>query len=141
MPSSLFCKWGKNMSLLIGGISILLLIISCLWVAPEIGAKEYPAKPITIIVPWPPGPSTDLTPRILAPKLSQRWGVPVSVVNKPGGAGTIGALEVVKSAPDGYTIMSDCPGTSSIQSAWSENLPYKIEERTYLVRASRSPGS
>ena len=140
MPSLLFCKWGKNTSLLVGGISILLLIISCLCIAPEIWAKEYPVKPITIIVPWPPGPSTDLTPRILAPKLSQRWGVPVSVVNKPGGAGTIGCLEVVKAAPDGYTIMSDCPGTSSIQYAWSEKLPYKIEERTYLVRAILTPG-
>ncbi len=44
MPSSLFCKWGKNTSLLVGGISILLLIISCLWIAPEIWAKEYPVQ-------------------------------------------------------------------------------------------------
>ena len=139
MNSTIFCRSRKKI-FLPAAISIFFLALSCPWMAPDIGSKEYPAKPITIIVPWPPGPSTDLTPRILAPRLSQRWGVPVSVINKPGGAGTIGCLEVVKSAPDGYTVMSDCPGTSSIQHAWAEKLPYKIEERTYLARAILTPG-
>jgi tripartite-type tricarboxylate transporter receptor subunit TctC len=130
----------KGFPRVFSGVFILILFVLFVWASPEVRAKEYPTKPITIIVPWPPGPSTDLTPRILAPKLSQRWGVPVSVVNKPGGAGTIGALEVLKAAPDGYTVMSDCPGTSSIQYAWSEKLPYKIEERTYMVRAILTPG-
>ncbi len=99
------------------------------------GAKDWPAKPITLIVPWPAGGATDLTARILAPKMSTILGVPIQVVNKPGGSGIIGTLEAVKSPPDGYTLLMDCNGTSSIQFAWSANLPYKPEERTYIARA------
>jgi tripartite-type tricarboxylate transporter receptor subunit TctC len=65
--------------------------------------------------------------------------VPIQVVNKPGGSGIIGTLEAVKAPPDGYTLLSDCGGTSSIQEAWSENLPYKVEERTYIARAIFAP--
>ena len=99
------------------------------------GAKDWPTKPITLIVPWPAGASTDLTGRTLSTKLSKILGVPVSVVNKPGGGGIIGTLEAVKAPPDGYTLFVDCGGSSSIQYAWSENLPYKVDERTYIARA------
>jgi tripartite-type tricarboxylate transporter receptor subunit TctC len=101
----------------------------------NIGAKDWPTKPITLIVPWAAGGATDLTARILAPKMSAILGVPIQVVNKPGGSGIIGTLEAVKSPPDGYTLLMDCNGTSSIQFAWSANLPYKPEERTYIARA------
>jgi tripartite-type tricarboxylate transporter receptor subunit TctC len=118
--------------LLIGSFALLAL--------PENGgAKEWPAKAITIIVPWAPGASTDMTPRTLAPKLSTILGVPIQVVNKAGGSGIIGTLEAVKSPPDGYTLLADCGGTSSIQEAWSANLPYKVEERTYIARAICAP--
>jgi tripartite-type tricarboxylate transporter receptor subunit TctC len=99
------------------------------------GAKDWPAKPINLIVPWPAGGATDLTARILAPKMSTILGVPIQVVNKPGGSGIIGTLEAVKAPPDGHTLLMDCNGTSSIQFAWSANLPYKPEERTYIARA------
>jgi tripartite-type tricarboxylate transporter receptor subunit TctC len=102
-------------------------------------AADWPTKQITIIVPWAPGASTDMTPRTMAPKMSKILGVPIQVVNKPGGSGIIGTLEAVKAAPDGYTLLSDCGGTSSIQEAWSENLPYKVEERTYIARAIFAP--
>jgi tripartite-type tricarboxylate transporter receptor subunit TctC len=139
MASLLFRKWGNNLFLLVGGISILLLITPFLWVASEGWAKEYPTKPISIIVPWSAGASTDITVRTMAPKLSKVLGAPITVINKPGGSGTIGTLEVVKAAPDGYTILADCGGTSSIQYAWAEKLPYNIEERTYMARAIFSP--
>jgi len=80
-------------------------------------------------------------PENYSPETFPKMGRSISIVNKPGGSGTIGALEVVKSTPDGYTIMADCNGTSSIQYAWSENLPYKVEERTYMVRGILTPGS
>ena len=102
-------------------------------------ARDWPTKTITLIVPWPAGGGTDVAGRILAPKLSKILGVPIQVVNKPGGSGIIGTLEAVKAAPDGYTVFIDCGGTSSIQYAWSENLPYKVEERTYIARATSSP--
>ncbi len=102
-------------------------------------AKDWPTKTITIIVPWAAGGGTDVAGRILVPKMSKILGVPIQAVNKPGGSGIIGTLEAVKSPPDGYTLFIDCGGTSSIQYAWSENLPYKVEERTYVARATSSP--
>ena len=99
------------------------------------GAKDWPTKTITLIVPWAAGGATDLTARVLAPKMSKILEVPIQVVNKPGGSGIIGTLEAVKAPPDGYTLLMDCNGTSSIQYAWVENLPYKPEERTYIARA------
>jgi len=123
------------------GFFVFLLIFSlAILAAPaNSGAKDWPTKPITIIVPWAPGASTDMTPRTMAPKMSAILGVPIQVVNKAGGSGIIGTLEAVKSPPDGYTLLSDCGGTSSIQEAWSSNLPYKVEERTYISRAIFAP--
>jgi tripartite-type tricarboxylate transporter receptor subunit TctC len=103
------------------------------------GSKDWPNKAITIILPWSAGGGTDVAGRILIPKISKILGVPVQAVNKPGGSGIIGTLEAVKSPTDGYTLFIDCGGTSSIQYAWSQNLPYKVEERTYIARATSSP--
>ena len=123
------------------GIFVYLLIVSVALLALPAngGAKDWPTKQITIIVPWAAGASTDMTPRTLAPRMSKILGVPIQVVNKPGGSGIIGTLEAVKSPPDGYTLLMDCGGTSSIQAAWSENLPYKVEERTYIARVIAAP--
>ncbi len=113
----------------------LIFLLAILVLPANTGAKDWPTKSITLLVPWPAGGATDLTARILAPKMSKILGVPIQVVNKPGGSGIIGTLEAVKSPPDGYTLLMDCNGTSSIQFAWSANLPYKPEERTYIARA------
>ena len=138
--NSLFRVNHRQSSLgLIGGMFVLLLVSSFLGAVPEVNGKEYPNKPINIIVPWSAGASTDITVRTMAPTLSRVLGAPISVIDKPGGSGTIGTLEAVKAAPDGYTILADCGGTSSIQYAWAENLPYNIEERVYMARAIFSP--
>jgi tripartite-type tricarboxylate transporter receptor subunit TctC len=118
-----------------GFFSLLLICSLAVFVLPATGTSDWPAKSIALIVPWPAGGATDLTARILAPKMSTILRVPIQVVNKPGGSGIIGTLEAVKSPPDGYTLLMDCNGTSSIQYAWSANLPYKPEERTYIARA------
>jgi tripartite-type tricarboxylate transporter receptor subunit TctC len=120
--------------------AILLLAAAVFFQADAQGAgKDYPNKAINLIVPWPAGGSTDLSARTIAPTLSKILGVPVTVVNKPGGSGIIGTLETMKAAPDGYTLLADCGGTSSIQYAWAEKLPYKVEERTYIARAAYTP--
>src|SRR5712664_2152076 len=72
-------------------------------------AQEWPARPVRIIVPFPPGGSADLMPRIVAEKLSEKWGQPVIVENRPGAAGNIGADAVFRSEPDGYTLLSAPP--------------------------------
>lgn len=97
--------------------------------------SKYPAGSLQLIVPHHPGSSTDLVPRFMAPKLSKVLGVPVNVVNKPGGLGVGGTLEAVKSAPDGKTVLVECPATTSVYIAWLNDLPFKVEERTFLARA------
>jgi tripartite-type tricarboxylate transporter receptor subunit TctC len=72
-------------------------------------SQEWPQKTVRIIVPFPAGGSADLIPRIAAEKLSQQWGQPVIVENRPGAAGNIGADVVFKSEPDGYTLLSAPP--------------------------------
>jgi tripartite-type tricarboxylate transporter receptor subunit TctC len=72
-------------------------------------AQEWPARPVRIIVPFPAGGSADLMPRIVAEKLSEKWGQPVIVENRPGAAGNIGADIVFRAEPDGYTLLSAPP--------------------------------
>ena len=67
-------------------------------------AEGYPAKPIRIIVPFPPGGGTDTVARTVAAKLSERWNVAVTVDNRPGGNTVIGAELAARAAPDGYTL-------------------------------------
>jgi tripartite-type tricarboxylate transporter receptor subunit TctC len=70
---------------------------------PE-GNGRFPAKPVTLIVPYPPGGSNDTFARELGRKLSDAWKVPVIVDNRPGASGTIGAAAVSRAVPDGYTL-------------------------------------
>ena len=67
-------------------------------------AQNFPTAPVTLIVPTNPGSGPDLLARLLAQKLPERWGQPVTVINKPGAANVIGISEVAKAAPDGYTL-------------------------------------
>ena len=68
------------------------------------GAQGYPNKPIRIICSFPPGGGTDFLARLVGQKLSERWGQPVIVDNRPGGNGTIGGRAVMTAEPDGYTL-------------------------------------
>jgi tripartite-type tricarboxylate transporter receptor subunit TctC len=72
-------------------------------------AQEWPARPVRIIVPFPPGGSADLMPRALQEDLQKKWGQPVVVENRPGAAGNIGAEAVYRAEPDGYTLLSAPP--------------------------------
>src|SRR5215217_8522660 len=69
------------------------------------GAQEYPTKPITLIVPWPAGGSTDISMRAIAESASKLLGQPIAIDNKAGGGGTVGPATMAAAAkPDGYTI-------------------------------------
>ena len=87
-------------------------------------AAAYPNKPIRLVVPYPPGGGIDVMARVLGLQLSQRWGQPVIIDNKPG-AGTIVAAEsVARAAPDGHTLMLTTDATITINPHLYAKLPY-----------------
>jgi tripartite-type tricarboxylate transporter receptor subunit TctC len=72
---------------------------------PQAPSQGYPIKPVTIVVPFPPGGGTDALARIMQPTLGSLWKQPVIVENKPGAAGAIGGEYVAQAKPDGYTLL------------------------------------
>lgn len=74
--------------------------------AHEAQAQAYPAKPVRIIVPYPPGGTTDILTRVIGQRLTEAWGQQVIIDNRAGASGNIGAEAVVRSAGDGYTLLS-----------------------------------
>jgi tripartite-type tricarboxylate transporter receptor subunit TctC len=87
-------------------------------------AQAFPARQISIMVPYPPGSSSDLIPRAIAPLMSQSLGVPVIVENRPGNAGLIAAELLAKAPPDGYTLMLGSTGTQTIAPHLTPSLPF-----------------
>ena len=82
-----------------------LFVILLLAVCAPVAAQTWPSRPIRIIVPFPSGGATDATARLFAQLISPQLGQPIVVENKPGATGSIGALEVARAAPDGYTLL------------------------------------
>lgn len=82
-----------------------MLAVACAVYAGGALSQAYPAKPVRMIVGFPPGGGTDVVARVIAQKLTEWWGQAVTVENRAGATGTIGADAVAKSAPDGYTLL------------------------------------
>ena len=89
------------------------LAAACAVFSAEANAQAFPSKPVRIVVPYPAGGTTDLMARALQEPMQKTLGQPVIVDNKPGAAGAIGAREVAKSPPDGYTMLFSNNGPSS----------------------------
>ncbi len=93
--------------------------------APAIAAAQtYPSKPIRLVVPFPPGGSLDVVARAIGQKLTEAWGQPVVIDNRPGAGGNIGADLVAKSAPDGYTILEGALSTHAVNVSLYSKMPY-----------------
>jgi tripartite-type tricarboxylate transporter receptor subunit TctC len=87
-------------------------------------AQSYPNKPVRIIIPFPPGNTTDIMSRLIAPRMSERLGQQVIVENRPGASGMLGLDYVAKAAPDGYTIGCVQGGNMVVLPHTSRNIPY-----------------
>lgn len=106
-----------------------LLMVMCASVA---AAQTWPAKPVRIVVPYPPGGGNDVIARLLAPKLSERWGQPVVVDNRPGAAGNLGAGEVARAAPDGHTLLM-AVSTIAMTPGLGQKVTYALDKDLVAV--------
>jgi len=103
-----------------------LLIAVALLLSLPLQAQDYPAKPVRMVVGFPPGGGTDVVARIINPRYSELLGQPLVIENRPGATGTMAAGQVAKSAPDGYTIMMGHVSVNAIAPALFANLPYDV---------------
>ncbi len=98
------------------------------WAWPAAAQGAWPARPIRIVVPFAAGGTTDILARALAPELQRALGQPVVIDNKPGAGGNVGADQVAKSSPDGYTLLMGTVGTQSINPALYPKMPYDAQK-------------
>ena len=84
----------------------------------------FPAKPIRIVVPFPPGGATDVAARLIATRMSEKWGHAVVIDNRAGAGGNVGSDIVAKSAPDGYTLVMGVTGSHAINTSLYSKMPF-----------------
>jgi tripartite-type tricarboxylate transporter receptor subunit TctC len=102
----------------------LIFALACLATAIGAQAQAYPNKPIRLVCPFPPGGAVDIASRSVAQALSQQLGQPVTVDNRPGAGGNIGAEIVAKAAPDGYTLLMATSNILAINPALYSKVPF-----------------
>ena len=106
------------------GLSVFTLLMSMWALNVASQTTDFPNKPVRIVVPFPPGGATDITARVVAEKLSAKWGQPVVIDNKAGAGGNVGSDLVAKSAPDGYNIILGVTGSHAINLSLYKKMPY-----------------
>ncbi len=124
------------------GRSLLLRLLTLVlalsgWASVGLGQSQekYPNRSIDVICPTGAGGGNDLQTRVMTAYLNRKWGVPVNVLNKPGGNSIPGTLEVYGARPDGYTVLVDSVNTSLLPAA-VKSLPFKIMDRTHICTHS-----
>jgi tripartite-type tricarboxylate transporter receptor subunit TctC len=103
------------------------------------GQQAYPNKPIDLIVPYNPGGGSDLAARLLSTYFSKAFGVKLNVINKIGGAGTIGLQAALMAEPNGYTILMDTHGLGSMIAFYEGKYPIDWRKRTWIGRIITEP--
>ncbi len=117
-----------NLSRLCSAIGHAALATLMLAGTPAMAAENYPSSTIRLVVPYPPGGTTDIVGRLVAEQMQARLGQPVIVENKAGAGGNIGAATVAKAAADGYTLLLTASNVLAINPSLYTNLPFNAEK-------------
>ena len=113
-------------------------------IAPQqvLAQGKFPDKPVRLVVPFPPGGTSDISGRVLAEALAKELGQPVIVENKAGAGGSVGARYVADAKPDGYTLLLGTTSTNGTNSAVYKNLPFDaVKSFTPITRILTVPGA
>ena len=102
---------------------LVIIVFGVLCFAASAGAKDYPSKQVTLVIPFTEGSATDFIGRTVGKKLSEMWGQPVMIENHPGAGGTVGAGVVAKAQADGYTLL-EYSSAYTVSPSLHKNLPY-----------------
>lgn len=119
------------------GFGFMLIVALFMFHLAEVGpghTAEYPIKPVTLLVAFPPGGGADISGRLVGAYLTKKWGQSVNVVNVPGGGSVPGTQQALESKPDGYTLLVDVHVTGAMMPAVYENLPFDWRKRTPIAR-------
>ncbi len=116
------------------------LAVAAAMMAPAALAQSWPAKPVKVVVTFPPGGTPDIYGRIMSAELQKLWGQSVVVENRTGAGGTIGTDSVAKSAPDGYTLLFAADASITIAPHLYSRLPYDpVRDLAAIVNVAAGP--
>ena len=118
-----------------------LLAVACalLPAAAPAEPSEWPGKPVTLVVPFPPGGGNDAVARQIAGPAGQALGQPLVVDNRPGAGGTIGAASVARARPDGHTLLLCSTSSLVVATALYPSLPYRVDDLVPVVHIANTP--
>ena len=120
------------------GVGVLLAVTAAV-AAAQGDARNFPDRAVRIIVPFPAGGPTDILARVIGQRMSDDWGQPVVIENRPGGDTVIAAQQVAKAAPDGYTLLAAMDTTLVMNPATKKNLPYDPhKDFAYITMAAQN---
>lgn len=108
------------------GLLLAASVAAIAFVPAAAGAEDFPVRPLRLLVPFAPGGNTDILARSVGPKLAEKWGKPVVIDNRPGGAGVIACDIVANAAPDGHTLLVGSTGELAVNPSLFRKLSYDV---------------